>query len=58
VVGAVAVGWALPWLGWTLLGFLVLDAAIAAWRARSGAFRPEPRPDESREVDEEEELLV
>ncbi|WP_246158538.1 PepSY-associated TM helix domain-containing protein [Catellatospora sichuanensis] len=34
---AVAVGWALPLLGWTLLGFLALDAvAGAVTRRRSG----------------------
>lgn len=31
---AVAVGWFLPLVGYTLLGFLVLDTVIGLWRAR------------------------
>ena len=57
VLGALAVGWALPWLGWTLLAFLVLDAGLGAWRAR-GQAAPRRQPGRPRDVDDEEELLV
>lgn len=55
VAGALVVGWALPWLGWTLLAFLAVDALIGVSQARRGEPQPEPEP---REPDDEEELLV
>jgi len=58
VLGAVALGWALPWLGWTLLAFLLLDAALGVWRGRRTQAAPDPRSGDTQNEDEEEELLV
>jgi uncharacterized iron-regulated membrane protein len=38
VAVTLAVAWAVPWWGWTLLGFLVVDA-LAGVRARTGSVR-------------------
>jgi uncharacterized iron-regulated membrane protein len=56
VVGAVALGWALPWLGWTLLAFLLLDAALGARSRRRAQVAPDSRSVGTR--NEDEELLV
>ncbi|TCK25982.1 PepSY-associated TM helix domain-containing protein [Pseudonocardia endophytica] len=46
-VGAVAVllGLAVPLLGASLIGFLLLDGAVQAWRERGGRSGPGPDPD-------------
>jgi len=54
VVGTVVVGWALPWLGWTLLGFLVLDAVLGAWQARPGGPGTHLQSEGVRDGEEEE----
>ncbi|WP_341721031.1 PepSY domain-containing protein [Micromonospora sp. FIMYZ51] len=46
-----AVGWALPWLGVTLLGFLVLDVALGAFARRRASGRTDSAGPHSRQSD-------
>lgn len=53
---AVALGWALPWFGWTLLGFLVVDGLLDVRQARSRESSPVDA-DQPRDAEDEYELL-